>query len=190
MSWRSCLKKFFHCRDQVCVTAKVTFKNPDCLNTASPLGPTGTKKGFPPSASPPPTPPHKWLADAILKLWPSTGAEGASEDACAVTTKICFWRRKCCRGFRVVSGAWIREQATFLCLDSCNKEAQIIMDCLFIDVGWAVGLTPNKDTKRKRGSFGLIRTRLTKANLPLVSQPSVSSVILANVFIPLFLPQP
>lgn len=49
-------------------------------------------------------------------------------------------------------GARIRERATFLCLDSCNQEGQSVMDCLFIDIGWTVGLIPNKDTKRKRGS--------------------------------------
>lgn len=48
--------------------------------------------------------------------------------------------------------ALIRERATFLCLDSCNQKGQSVMDCLFIDVGWAVGLIPNRDTKRKRGS--------------------------------------
>lgn len=95
----------------------------------------------------------------MLKLWPGTGAEKAFEGSRAVTAKISFWRRKCCQGFAVASGAWGRERETSLCLDNCNPEGQIIMGWLFIDTGWAAGLIPNKDTTRERGSSRFIQTQ-------------------------------
>lgn len=41
------------------------------------------------------------------------------------------------------------------------------MGCLFIDIGRAVGLLLNKDTKRKRGSSQLLQTQLHKNKLAL-----------------------
>lgn len=53
----------------------------------------------------------------------------------------------------------------FLCWDNGSQEGQIIVGCLFIDIGWAVGLLLNKDTERRRGSSQLIQTQFHKNQL-------------------------
>ena len=78
----------------------------------------------------------------------------------------------------MVRAAPIGERAPFLCLDNCNQEGRIVVGWLFIETGWAVGLIPNKDTRRKTGSSALVRTQLPTEALASVFSFRVAFTLL------------
>lgn len=87
----------------------------------------------------------------------------------------------------MVTGAWIWERAMFLCWDNCNQEAQIILGCLFIDVGWGCWSPSEERYQKKEAAHSSYRPGFTKINLPSVSQTSVFGTILWKGFTPCFL---